>query len=540
MAYNNEQGSVSQDLQEGARSAANAAREAKQIAKAVGRAASGDLVGAAAEAAKSKTVRRLVAFSLAFMVFIIFCVGYLIPMTIYEGATSYAKGVVEEWRTLFYDESGTKADAGAFVRALSATGGTLKKVGLDIADVFKGLWNAIKGTKADDTDTDGATDADLGIMVDTDDLTSVFERKFNATKDKFAGRAKQISKVIEQNSGNDSALGSAVLSRYNAVANSYIKDSSYDVQYGGFSLSVTPGKLSNKAAVTLMSLESIQHSMNMSKEPLSAYIKWLGYNGNSGKTIEFPLGSNSGITYKIPAWTGGFLPQYLADEEQHYNFRKDFYTPSGSGKAAESDTSSVDVDFDQYKCSVIDMMIKVTCPDISRLTPNASESTYTVTHTDYREKEITTYTQVPTYYVKSSLSSKQIRLLTKQGWLTAYARNVVTGAQATWIYNPVYWRATSNHLVRTAATIPTVANKSTVMEEYTWEETRHMVTLSFRVPVKVKARSVNEIVKLSGMYEGYLPSEDPYGVMGGSSSGESSGSDDTSSPGSITPLEEVA
>ena len=201
MAYNNEQGSVSQDLQEGAKSAVNAAREAKQIAKAAGRAASGDLVGAAAEAAKSKTVRRLVAFSLAFLAFIIFCVGYLIPMTIYEGATSYAKGVVEEWRTLFYDESGTKADAGAFVRALSATGGTLKKVGLDIADVFKGLWNAIKGTKADDTDTDGATDADLGIMVDTDDLTSVFERKFNATKDKFAGRAKQISKVIEQNSG---------------------------------------------------------------------------------------------------------------------------------------------------------------------------------------------------------------------------------------------------------------------------------------------------------------------------------------------------
>lgn len=67
-----------------------------------------------------------------------------------------------------------------------------------------------------------------------------------------------------------------------------------------------------------------------------------------------------------------------------------------------------------------------------------------------------------------------------------------------------------------------------------------MVTLSFRVPVKVKARSVNEIVKLSGMYEGYLPSEDPYGVMGGSSGGEPSDSDDTSSPGSITPLEEVA
>lgn len=89
MAYNNEQGSVSQDLQEGAKSAVNAAREAKQIAKAAGRAASGDLVGAAAEAAKSKTVRRLVAFSLAFLAFIIFCVGYLIPMTIYEGATSY-------------------------------------------------------------------------------------------------------------------------------------------------------------------------------------------------------------------------------------------------------------------------------------------------------------------------------------------------------------------------------------------------------------------------------------------------------------------
>lgn len=538
MAYNNEQGSVSQDLQEGARSAANAAREAKQIAKAVGRAASGDLVGAAAEAAKSKTVRRLVAFSLAFLALIIFCVGYLIPMTIYEGVTSYAQGVVEEWLALFYDESGAKPDAGSFMRALSATGGTLKKVGLDIADVFKGLWNAIKGTKADDTDTDGATDADLGIMVDTDDLTSVFERKFNATKDKFAGRAKQISKVIEQSSGNDSALGRAVLSRYNAVANSYIKDSSYDVQYGGYSLSVTPGKLSNKAAVTLMSLESIQHSMNMSKEPLSAFIKWLGYNGNSGKTIEFSLGSNSGITYKIPAWTGGFLPQYLADEEQHYNFRKDFYIPSGI--AAESTASSVDVDFDQYKCSVIDMMIKVTCPDIAMLTPNASESTYTVTHTDYREKEITNYTQIPTYYVKSSLSSKQVRLLTKQGWLTTYARNVVTGAQATWIYNPTYWRATSNLLVRTAATIPVKTTTSTVIEEYTWEETRHMVTLSFRVPVKVKARSVNEIVKLSGMYEGYLPSEDPYGVMGGSSSGESSGSDDTSSPGSITPLEEVA
>ena len=257
MAYNNEQGSVSQDLKEGARSAVNAAREAKQIAKAVGRAASGDLVGAAVEAAKSKTVRRLAAFSLALLALIIFCVGYLIPMTIYEGVTSYAQGIVEEWLALFYDESGTKPDAASFMRALSATGGTLKKIWLDIADVFKGLWNTIKGTKADDTDTDGATDADLGIMVDTDDLTSVFERKFNATKDKFAGRAKQISEVIEQSSGNDSALGRAVLSRYNAVANSYIKDSSYDVQYGGFSLSVTPGKLSNKAAVTLMSLESI-------------------------------------------------------------------------------------------------------------------------------------------------------------------------------------------------------------------------------------------------------------------------------------------
>ena len=538
MAYNNEQGSVSQDLKEGAKSAANAAREAKQIAEAAKRAASGDLVGAAAEAVKSKTVRRLVAFSLAFLAFIIFCVGYLIPMTIYEGVTSYAQGVAEEWLALFYDESGAKPDAGSFMRALSATGGTLKKVGLDIADVFKSLWNAIKGTKADDTDTDGAADADLGIMVDTDDLTSVFERKFNATKDKFAGRAKQIAKVIEQNSGNDSVLERAVLSRYNAVANSYIKDSSYDVQYGGFSLSVTPGKLSNKAAVTLMSLESIQHSMNMSKEPLSAYIKWLGYNGNSKKTIEFPLGSNSGITYKIPAWTGGFLPQYLADEEQHYNFRNDLNTPSGT--ANKSDASSVEVDFNQYKCSVIDMMIKVTCPDISTLTPIASESTYTVEHTDYREKEVTNYTQVETYYAKSSLSNSQIRRLTNQGWITTYARNAVTGVQATWLYNPTYWRVTNNLLVRTSATIPVKATTSTVMEEYTWEETRHMVTLSFRVPVKVTARSVNEIVKLSGMYEGYLPTEDPYGVMGGSSNGESSDSDNTNSTGSVTPLEEVA
>ena len=170
---------TSDELAGGARAGVKVAKQAastvKHTAAAAGKAASGNLAGAAVELAKDKTWRMIALFLTIAILFSLFCAVFLFPMALFEAVAKLA----EEWKVEYY--SGT---SGRFVSFLKATGTV--------------IWNAIKGQSSGDGDTDQATDSDLAIVDSEADLASVYSRKIQAAKDKITARQKQVIDVINR------------------------------------------------------------------------------------------------------------------------------------------------------------------------------------------------------------------------------------------------------------------------------------------------------------------------------------------------------
>lgn len=478
---------LSEGVQAGARAAEQAASTVRHTVSAAGKAASGNLLGAAADLAKDKTWRTIACFLAVAIAFSVFCAVFLFPMTLFEASAKLA----EEWKIEYYSGTG-----GRLISFLKATGSL--------------IWNAIKGESSGEGDTDLATDSDLELIDSIPDLNSVYARKIQAAKDKITARQKQIIDVINLDASSGQ-ISSVMYGRYLSefTGNGYEHDVQYipgtnRIQssvinvYDGTQIVALNRTVKDLEALQLICLHTTQKNGDLSNIKLSGFMKWLGYNGTDNRTISFPLG-NTGIQYSMKSWTGGFLPQYLEDEAASLGMTEEYEK--------------------KYGAAITDMIIQVNCPDLYSIQPQMTEElkyeagTGTMTVKDYSR---------PIYGVSSGdiypayLRDKR-PVDYYENWFQNGYRYVegvyCEGRYGNFLYSQAGWSLSSMNgsraLVRTALnpkqTGPVIGYQEKEVE-YQYDIT--YVHVKYTVCVTVGCRDIDSIIAMAGLWEGLLPEDE--------------------------------
>jgi len=486
--YRNSPDELAGGAKTGARVAHQATQTVKHTAAAAGKAAAGNMTGAAIELAKDETWRTIALFLAVVILFTVFCAVFLFPMALYEAVARLA----EEWKVEYY--SGTN---GRFVSFLKATGTV--------------IWNAIKGQSSGEGDTDQATDADLAIMDSEGDLDSVYSRKIQAAKDKVTARQKQVIDVINR----DAAGGQIGSIMYGRFVSGYGSDGyEHDIQYvpgtdqvqssvihvyDGAQVVALNRTIKDVEALQLLCLHTTQKNGDLANVRLSGFMKWLGYNGSDNRRITFQLGQNEGIQYSMKSWTGGFLPQYLEDEA------------AAQGKTEEYEK--------RYGAAITDMLIQVDCPNLYSIPAQETEElkygagTVTRTVKDYSR---------PIYGASSGdLYPAYLRDKRPDDYYAAWFQNgyryvqgvSCEGRYGNFLYAKDGWSLVNQNgermLVRTSAnpkqTGPIIGYEEKE-EEYHYDIT--YIHVKYVVSVTVSCRDINSILDMAGLWEGLLPEDE--------------------------------
>lgn len=435
---------TAEDLASGVKTGINAAKEIKQIASAAGKAAAGNFAGAAVDAARSDFVRTTALFLLICMGFVMFCAVFLFPMALFEAIAE----LIEQWKVDFYSGSD-----GRFVSFFKATGNLIMNV-----------INRII-SEDDDDNTDTASEADVGITSNQGDLDIVYARKIKAAKDKVTARQKTVIDRIK----SEAQYGQIASIMYGRFLDQFGGSGfEYDVQYipetdqiasakvniyDGTQIMATNRSITDMQALELLCLHTAQKNGDLANIKLSAFMKWLGYNGMNSRRITFPLGDNEDIRFSIRSWTGGFIPQYLEDEAaergraEAVESRRS--TSSAAGKAIETMTEKYEK---MYGASVADMLIQVNCPNL--------------------------------YSIKASVSEE---LKTDAGygtrWIQDYSR-------------PIYGEPSEDNIR------PIIGYEMKEIE-YTYDIT--YIHVKYTIPITVRCRDLDGLLKMAGLWKGALP-----------------------------------
>ena len=157
------QKTISNDVSSAARAGVSAARTAISVGKAAGKAAAGDVAGAAIELAKDENIRKIILVIVCISFFLNVVIFFAVPLALYEGIIGISQVIAEKWEEVKYSYND-----GNFFSACSAIFNgsidTLKEIGGAIANI----WNSVfaSQTKNDevDTDKDPLTDNDMKVL----------------------------------------------------------------------------------------------------------------------------------------------------------------------------------------------------------------------------------------------------------------------------------------------------------------------------------------------------------------------------------------
>ena len=486
--YRNSSEDLAQGAKTGARVAKQAASTVKNTVSAAGKAATGNLAGAALDLARDKTWRTIALFLVVTVLFSVFCAVFLFPMALFEAAAKLA----EEWKIEYYSGTG-----GRLVSFLKATGSV--------------IWNAIKGESSEEGDTDLATDSDLGIIDSEADLNSVYSRKLQAAKDKITARQKQVIDIICRDavSGQISSLmyerfisefsGNGYESEIRYVSGTDQIQSSVITIYDGTQVVALNRTVKDIDALRLLCLHTTQKSGDLSNIRLSGFMKWLGYNGSDNRNISFQLGENSWIRYSMKSWTGGFLPQYLEDEA------------AAQGKTDEYEKN--------YGAAVTDMLIQVDCPNLYSIQPQKTEELKYGAGTARRT--VKDYSK-PVYGASpGDLYPAYLRDRRPDDYYTAWVNKgyryiegvTCEGRYGNFLYAQAGWSLSYQNgakaLVRTSAnprqTGPIIGYQDREVD-YHYDIT--YIHVKYVVNVTVSCRDISSLVDMAGLWEGLLPMDE--------------------------------
>ena len=444
---------VQRELTEGIRISTDAAKTVKSVQKAAAQASTGNYVAAGAELLKSEDTRRIITVLILAAFFMSVVIFFVAPLTLYETIAHAAKTFADKWEQV------------KFVSFFKALIGVISS-----PEVSEAISDASAGEE------DLAEEGDLQLLGKKEALRNTYMRKIKACQDKINAREKEVLQQIKD--GKAAFSGGPTI--YSIMAQRFEREEAhtYDgndyvrVQYDGTEIMGSTKSITSRQAVELLSLYSTQINSSIGNIKLSGLLKWLGYNAGSTRTIVFPLGKTNDITSSIEAWTGTFMPQYLIDEG------------ASSGKLDDYTA--------KYGCSVADFMIFVDCPDL--YTIHASESEEMVTETR-------TFQEYVDYvYRDYEEADKPI--------LNAAGEVIQMSGPYHWEYSDYYQRYLP---VRNWDAPP--ANYTEKIYTFLVERERDVdvkiIHISYVVPVFVRTRSIDDLVDMTGMWSGWLPSEPP-------------------------------
>lgn len=316
---------ISSEFVKAAEQAARAVQTGRNMAKAAGKAAAGNFAGAAADLLKDENTRRILLAALAFLLLITVMVSSVLPLSIFEGIQSGIEAARESFESTYYAGGG---------------GNLLKALWSFASSLFSGWWsNALASAEPGFySELDGLVISDSGAPGD-----STYQ-KLEATKEKYELRRNQITEAVT-NSGTAIAARDSLA--YSLFCASF--DPSRDVFAGcAWDLSGCLSEMSDLQALSLMVLNGIISGSSPSRIRMSDYVKWLGYEGPGRVIICIDV---LGSTVSLPAWTGTYMPQYLADEA-----KASALNAESSGSDYRESLASWS---DSYGAAAMDAMLKV-------------------------------------------------------------------------------------------------------------------------------------------------------------------------------------
>ena len=489
----------SDDIKDGTKTGIKAAKEIKNVASAVGKAAAGNYLGAAKDALKSEGFRAVAIFLVVCLSFSVFCATILFPMALYEGI----KEALEQWLVDYYSGEGDRVQ-----NFFLATGNM-------IADFVKRIVSNVDGAEFDQT-----VEADAHLTSNQEDLNAVYSRKIQAVKEKVTLRQDAVLKAIASDSVS-SQIDRVMTDRF---ANEFgAAGVEFDIQYEPGTTDIASAKMyifqpteiipikrsiKDIEALQLLCLHTTKKNGDLSNVKLSAFLKWLGYNGVDNRQITFPLGDNDNILIKMRSWTGGFMPQYL-EEEAAARGRQQAHDAGLSEEETEAAVETMTEKYEQkYGASIVDMLIQVDCPDLysvpASLTEELKEDAGTAT------KWVTVYDQpgpdlYPAYY-RTSIPDN----FYEEWYLNGYGFTVgayCEGVYGNYLYHRMGWERVeeggSTYLQRTAINPKPEPQMRQVAVEYNYDIT--FIYVQYTIPITVHCRDVDDLLDMVGFWEGPLP-----------------------------------
>lgn len=442
------QKTMSNDITSAARAGASAARTAISVGKAAGKAAAGDVAGAAIELAKDENIRKIILVIVCISFFLNVVIFFAVPLALYEGIIGISQVIAEKWEEVKYSYND-----GNFFSACSAIFNgsidTLKEIGGAIANI----WNSVfaSQTKNDevDTDKDPLTDNDMKVLGDDSSSKEVYEKKITACINKFDARAGQIEKSITA-SASGSRTDTSTINGY-IYQNLFLLEKERlesledtgTVSYGGVEASISKIGLSKREAVNLIALYSTLYNTSDSNVKPYALLKWLGYYDNGeGEAISFTVGN--AVSCSVPAWKGDFMPAYLVQES----------------------LDNPDGDYERYKAPATDVMLMVSSVDFDNMEPVIQ-----------KEERIIEEVQPGSGGYWKAMTEKQANRL---GLMYEYRDDMPARTPEMYQRNQYwYW----------------------IVQDEVVETVKYDYTLSYSFTCNISVRSTDAITKLAGLYE---------------------------------------
>ena len=284
-------------LNQAAQSAATAARAGKAIAKAAGKAASGNVVGAAKEIALNETTRTIILSVIVALLAIPILVFAAIPTTLFGAMEDVSSGM---------DQSivSDLTDAGKNVEDyLNDAPGVSGEVGGRTRESFlSSITKKIQSFFHPSAETSDKVSYDnSAYYVMRDEAKAKETLQYNADKiiDLFEKRKSQYSDLLDDIVDDFAETPPA-------------KASDYD-HYNVTSEFQAPDITINEA-IQFMCVNAVQGGNGTTAIGLSDLLSWIGYSDSLWrKTDRYTVDGRSFYTYD---WSGDFIPQYLFEQRK--------------------------------------------------------------------------------------------------------------------------------------------------------------------------------------------------------------------------------
>lgn len=414
------------------------AKAASTAAKAGGRSAAAVVANVAGAKVKGGVIAAIVAgFLLLILIFSLMSV----PNAIFDTV----EDMMESWDTIKYTD---EYEGNGLLNVLdfigTTTGDLVKKAGHALKDAVTGLWDKLTGK-----DNDNASPDDINTV--SEELIarlSVIKKALGANN-KYRTRAKQIVEGIsDRNSRINKVLYEMIEKMYQGNSSqehdstgeegriwyspiikskttplgtdkdSYptsddvvdhlqkVCDKAVDAKsieeleackeefnelVNDEFPQITDDGCNNQEALAYEYLASIQLGGSVKEMKISDFMKYMGYTGSGSTT--FDIGHITTGKWQIegtvPAWKGSFKPQYLMEEQKHYQNELVLAEANGENEREAQLKTTVD----QYKddgAPLTDLIVALDFPNLNIESLNVVSATHNTYTTGYKNRDLRT------------------------------------------------------------------------------------------------------------------------------------------------------